>query len=1098
MSSRTKNLFRMRGQDLACLTLALSISQAGCSQSDPGQVALPLCAPSEVSWPNAAEPLWNDVGVFQVNRQPPRAAFESLPSPTADNGDAFRQSLNGPWRYDFASSVPARAQDFQAPEFDDSAWDTIPVPSNIEMLGYGEPIYFNLNYPFEDELDAPLQDAFPTIPEEGNSVSSYRRQFVVPPEWEGRHVFIHFAGVDSAFYLWLNGERVGYSEGSRTPAEFDLTPFLRDGENTLAVQVYRYSIGSWVEKQDMWSMSGIFRDVFLFSPGSTFLRDVETRAELDASLQTGTFSVRAKVSRLVEDAGAASIHVELVEPGGDAALSVSSSMASIDPCGEVELSVEGTVPSPELWSAEQPNLYEARVTLRDADDAVVEATRIALGFRRVTIEEGILKLNGRRLVLRGVNRHEHDPDDGHYVTEEDIVSELRMIKRYGFNAVRTAHYPNIPRFYELTDEYGLYVIDEANIEAHGLILFTTIEPGDLPEWEPIHFDRLERMIERDKNFASIIIWSMGNESGDGATFDAMSDWIHERDPSRPVSYEGAAEGMVGPVGDHSDLQVNFYHTVSDTLDYVSEPRERPLLLIEYAHAMGNSNGNLKEFWDIFNDGGQAQGGFVWDWKDQGLRVPIPGGDGETYFAYGGDVGPASELGGLFGNNFCMNGLTRSDGAPRPGLAILQAVMQPVEVEAVDLAEGVVRVWNRYDLSEWTELLTARWEVQVDGVVVEAGALMLPTLQAGESAELTVPYQEPEVPAGAEARLRLFFELRDPQVWADAGHQVAWADLSLPFGEPAPAIDPSGATALSVIEESGSVLVQGEFFSLTFDDASGALVSWRIEGAELLERPLRPDFWRAATDNDRGGSFQFVAEPWREFGEELQGLGLSVSTAEQEVRIDAVLSADGKDAGVRLEYRVFATGELGVAMTIDRGSLPELPRVGIGAALDGRFDQVEWFGPGPEPTYPDRKLLPIGRYAGSVAAQYTPYDTRGQEAGNKADARYASITDSDGRGLLAVGAPLLSVSALPFATDVLEEAGHPYELVADGSTHIHLDLAQRGVGGNNTWGHPPEPEYVLDAPTYSYEFWMQPIRPGQDPSLLRRRSLPPRGDTQPLE
>ena len=332
MSSRTKNLFRMRGQDLACLTLALSISQAGCSQSDPGQVALPLCAPSEVSWPNAAEPLWNDVGVFQVNRQPPRAAFESLPSPTADNGDAFRQSLNGPWRYDFASSVPARAQDFQAPEFDDSAWDTIPVPSNIEMLGYGEPIYFNLNYPFEDELDAPLQDAFPTIPEEGNSVSSYRRQFVVPSEWEGRHVFIHFAGVDSAFYLWLNGERVGYSEGSRTPAEFDLTPFLRDGENTLAVQVYRYSIGSWVEKQDMWSMSGIFRDVFLFSPGSTFLRDVETRAELDASLQTGTFSVRAKVSRLVEDAGAASIHVELVEPGGDTVLSVSSSVASIDPC----------------------------------------------------------------------------------------------------------------------------------------------------------------------------------------------------------------------------------------------------------------------------------------------------------------------------------------------------------------------------------------------------------------------------------------------------------------------------------------------------------------------------------------------------------------------------------------------------------------------------------------------------------------------------------------------------------------------------------------------------------------------------------------------
>jgi beta-galactosidase len=1028
------------------------------------------------------------VEVFQVNRLEPRAAFSRQPK--GDDQAADRLSLNGEWRYDFAESVPERAVGFEAPGYDDASWDRISVPSNVEMLGYGEPIYFNLSYPFEDQLDAPLAEAFPTIPEEGNSVSSYRRTFSVPSDWRSRHVFVHFAGVDSAFYVWLNGKRVGYSEGSRTPAEFDLTPFLVDGENTLAVQVYRYSIGSWVEKQDMWNMSGIFRDVFLFSSGNTFLRDIETTALLDESLESGRFSVRVELEQLADVAGEASIAVALTDPNGAVVVNATSDVTALPACGEVELAVEQVIDSPALWSAETPNLHQATIWLRDGEGETLETVEMAVGFRKVDIEDGILKVNGRRVILRGVNRHEHDPDTGHYVTEEDTRRELTAIKRHGFNAVRTAHYPDIPRFYALADELGLYVVDEANIEAHGLVLFTPIRPADLPEWKPIHFDRFERMVERDKNFPSVIIWSMGNESGDGEAFDEMSDWVHERDPTRPVSYEGAAEGRVEPAAAHSDLNVNFYHRVEDTLDYVSEPRDRPLVLIEYAHAMGNSSGNLAEFWEIFHAGGQAQGGFVWDWKDQGIRVPVPGGDGETYFAYGGDVGPAAELGGLFGNNFCMNGLTRSDGSPRPGLSVFQSVMQPVAVDAVSLEDGVVRIENRYELTVLTDLLAARWEVQVDGETVQRGSLDLPPLGPGESADVTVPFDEPSVAPGAEARLHLSFELSDDQPWADAGHRVGWGDLRLPFGDRAPEIDPSGAPALVVVEAEGLVTVTGASFEVAFDDATGALVSWRAEGPELIAEPLRPEFWRAPTDNDIGGGFHNRARVWQDFGGALRGVGLDITEGEGEVVLRTVLTADGEDAAVTLAYRVFATGEVGVAMNLERGSLPEIPRVGFGGALDGSLDRIDWLGPGPEPTYADRKLLPVSRYAGGVAEQYTPYDTRGQESGNKVDVRYAALLDATGRGLLAVGEPLLSVSAIPYDAAELEAAARFYELEGDGATHVSFDLAQRGVGGNNSWGLPPEPPYRLDEAAYAYELWMQSVAPGENPAELKRKTLPP--------
>jgi beta-galactosidase len=1044
----------------------------------------PACNTGDIAWPDEAEPLWNNIEVTQVNRELSRSTF--VPNAfSGDDLDPYQVSLNGTWSLRFADSPESRPEGFEAADFDDSAWDTIQVPSNVEMLGYGEPIYFNTHYPFDPELTSDFD--FPEIPSEGNGVSSYRRRFEVPEGWGGRHVFIHFDGVDSAFYLWLNGRRVGYSQGSRTGAEFDLTPFLREGENVLAAQVYRWSDGTWLEKQDMWNLSGIFRDVYLWSSGDSQVRDIDFRADLNEDYTEADVAIRIDLRRLVQSESTVSVSAEL---GGSP---LAAQTVTVDPCGQTIVDLTGTVSDPALWTAETPNLHSLRVLVADESgkqDVFVQR----VGFRDVAIRDGVLQVNGKPILIRGVNRHEHNPDTGHYVTEEQMVADIKLLKQSGFNAVRPGHYPLVPRWYELADEYGIYMVDEANIESHGLWQDLGINLGRLPEWAPMHQERLERMVERDKNHPSIIIWSMGNEAGDGETFDHMSEWLHERDPSRIVSYEGTAKGGPTIVAAHSDIQCPMYWGASQVEQYVSEPQPRPIILIEYAHAMGNSSGNMKEFWDVFYAHEQAQGGFIWDWIDQGIRLPVPGSSTETFFGYGGDAGPAvpeaTGFSRIRGNDFCMNGLLGSDQTPHPALAVVKAVMQAVQVEAVDLAAGRVRVTNRYDHIDWTERLSGRYEFSVDGAVLDEGALALPSLAPGESAELSVPIIEVAVPAGAEPRIRLSFQLKEDQPWADAGHEVAWADFLLPFAVPGPVIDPSGAAALVVVQDESSVQVAGDGFSIAVDKETGALTSFADGETELLAEPLRPDFWRAMTQNDLGNSLESRAAVWQDLADQLAVTALNVdSSSDKEAVITAEVEANGVAAVFALTYRVFASGELGVELGFVPGErLPELPRFGMRTALGGNFNRIQWFGPGPEDTYSDRLLLPVGLYDGLVADQFVPY-SRPQESGNKADARFAALTDAAGNGLLAVGAPLLSVNASAFDTEALEAARHPHEVVADGQVHLNLDRAQRGVAGDNSWGRAPLRDYVIDADAQSYRFWMLALQAGDDPVELARRTLP---------
>ena len=1073
-----------------CLVaLAAFLAAVTACKSDPSAGATaPACNTGNFAWPEDAEPLWNNIEVTQVNRERPRASFLPLdPDQFVQNDEIrpYQLSLNGAWRFHFSSSPTARPVGFEALDFDDSIWDTIEVPSNVEMLGYGEPIYFNIHYPFDPELQSDFD--FPTVPSDGNGVSSYRRSFEVPEEWRGEHVFVQFDGVDSAFYLWLNGERVGYSQGSRAGAGFDVTPFLRDGENVFAVQVYRWSDGTWLEKQDMWNLSGIFRDVYLWAAPDLQVRDIEFRADLNETYSEAAVTVSVDLRQLVQTGSTVTVEALL------AGSSLATKTVTVEPCGEGRVELTGVVSEPSLWTAETPTLHSLQVFTEDSSGRQ-QVFDQKIGFRDVAIRNGQLQVNGKPILIRGVNRHEHNPDTGHYVTEEQMVADLKLLKQHGFNAVRPGHYPLSPRWFELADEYGIYLVDEANIESHGLWQLLDINLGRFPEWEPMHQERVERMVERDKNHPSVIIWSMGNEAGDGETFDHISDWLHERDPSRIVSYEGSAKGGFNIVADHSDIQCPMYWTAEQVEQYASEPQPRPIILIEYAHAMGNSNGNMKEFWDVFYEYDQAQGGFVWDWIDQGIRLPVPGSATETFFGYGGDLGPAAPLAGgvfgVFGNNFCMNGLLGSDQTPHPGLAVVKKVMQPVQVEGVGLAAGRVRVTNRYDHIDWTEQLTGHYEFTIDGTVFDEGPLELPSLAPGESAELHVPIIEIGVPPGSEPRIRLSFRLKEDQLWAGAGHEVAWADFLLPSAVAGPVIDPSDAPALEVTQSDNSVQVVGADFSVEVDKVSGAVTSFAIGETELLTEPLRPDFWRAMTDNDLGNFLPRKAAVWQDLGDALVVTTLNVDTSsDKETVITAEAEANGVDAIFALTYRVFASGELAVELGFTPGeALPELPRFGMRTALDGDFDRVQWFGPGPEPSYSDRLLLPVGLYDGRVADQFVPY-ARPQESGSKADARFVALRDATGLGLLAVGAPMLSVNASPFSTEALEPARHPHEVVADGHVHLNLDRAQRGVAGDNSWGAGPLQDYIIEAEEQSYRFWMRALQAGDDPVELARRTLP---------
>jgi beta-galactosidase len=1021
---------------------------------------------------------WENPLVFDIHKEAPHATF--IPFPDADSAlgsnpksSPFYVSLNGPWKFNWVEKPADRPLDFWKPEYDASGWKEIAVPSNWEFQGYGTPIYVNMSYEW---VKPPAQPDPPRIPHDNNPVGSYRRAFTVPDSWRGMDVFIHFGAVKSAFYIWVNGRKVGYSEDSKTPAEWDITPYLKPGENALALEVYRWSDGSYLECQDFWRISGIERDVFLYAAPKVRIRDFFARAGLDKTYTDGTLAVTVEVKNTAPKikSGRRAVEIRLYDRNGGLIFK-EEKPASIEKAETASVVFSRTVPAPRKWTAETPNLYPLAVLLKDEKGRTVQAAACRVGFRTSEIKDGLLLVNGVPVRFKGVNRHEQDPYTAHVISEESMRTDIALMKKFNINTVRTCHYPNDPRWYELCDEYGLYVIDEANIESHGMGYGPKSLAKD-PAWGPAHLDRIRRMVERDKNHPSVIIWSMGNEAGDGVNFEKGIQWIHGRDESRPVHYERAE------LGANTDIYCPMYSSIEELEAYIKTKRAKPLIMCEYAHSMGNSTGNLQDYWDVIESHGQLQGASIWDWVDQGYAKRNE--KGELFWAYGGDYGPP---GTPSDRNFCCNGLVAPDRTPHPALWEVKKVYQYIKFKAADLAEGEVEVRNAHDFTNLNQFEIA-WGVEANGAVVASGTV--PKLNLPPHASTTIKLGLPALEAspGTERFLNIRAKTRETSGLIPAGHIAAVEQFPLSAPVVFGAAKPGRITPLVLAEQGTALTVKGGDFAVRFDKGTGMMTSFLFRNQELVRRGPEPNFWRAPTDNDFGNGMPKRCAVWRTAGDDRTLQSFSAKqTAAGEVTVEAVYVLNKVPARVLLRYRILFTGEILAdhAFNLDGGAaLPEMPRVGMKLALPAEYSRFRWYGRGPQESYNDRKTAAlVGIHDGSIAEALLPYVSI-QEYGTRTDVRWVAFRNAEGFGLAAYGIPTFEFSALPYTTEDLtqERRGdkHPVDIAKRDFTAVTLDYGQMGVGGDDSWGAKPHPQYLYPARSYSQSFRLRPLAPGDDP------------------
>lgn len=1016
---------------------------------------------------------WENPRIIGRNKEPAHCTLTPFAGPQEAlacrrDASAFSRSLNGNWKFNWVEKPEDRPKNFYRPEYDVEDWDEIPVPSNWQMHGYGRPIYVNVRYPFKKNP--------PNIPHEYNPVGSYRRDFDIPRDWEGRQIFIHFDGVESAFYLWINGEEVGYSQGSRTPAEFNVTPFVREGSNCLAVEVYRWSDGSYLECQDFWRLSGIFRNVTLFSTPCVHIRDFEVSCELDEAYRDAGIDVTAWIRNDADSAfWQPRVHMMLVDASGQPAAepaSVEGRGVYIAPASETVVRMKARVVDPLKWSAETPHLYTLVLTLKDRQGNDLESVSCRTGFRKVEIRDGRLLLNGEPILIKGVNRHEHDPDTGHFVSEASMIQDIHLMKRFNINTVRTCHYPDDPRWYELCDAYGLYVIDEANIESHGMGYRPENTLANKPEWKEAHLDRIVSMVERDKNHPCVILWSMGNEAGDGTTFEAASLWIHRRDPTRPVHYERAGRRR------HTDIVCPMYSRIEHLIDYAKVTRDRPLIMCEYAHAMGNAVGNLKEYWEVIERYDHLQGGSIWDWVDQGLRKRTA--DGKEYWAYGGDYGDEPN-----DDNFCMNGLVFPDRKVPPKLWEVKKVYQNVAVEAHDLLRGIVVVRNKHFFTN-LDAFDARWILSEDGKVIQSGRLPYLEIRPQESAMITIPFEKPDLTPGAEYWLRVGFYTRDATPWAAEGHEIAWEQLKIPFDVPAhPKFGKRPSGSPKVESSDDGLKIEGQDFSVSIGRESGTIdllkygkhVLIRGDGDSVRGPVLNA--YRAATDNN-----EYMMDRWKAAG--LHDLKRRIEdfkvfkTESGPVDVEVVIACRGTDStgfDHKVRYRINENGWIHVHHAVRPfGDLPVLPKIGVRMVVEGKYNRFSWYGRGPHENYPDRKTgCDIGVFHSTVEEQAVLY-ARPQETGNKEEVRWGALRTASDHGMLVVADGTLSMTALHYTAGDLERADHIHELVPRKDVHFCLDARQLGLGNGSCGPGVIEAYRVVPEPV-EFGYVLRPCTPG---------------------
>lgn len=1030
---------------------------------------------------SAQRPEWDNVSVLHVGTEKPHATMMAYPSAElAKTGDPakspWRRSLNGTWKFHGSPRPADRPLEFYRPGYDDSGWQNIPVPSSWQMHGFDIPVYTNIIYPWPQDPDKP-----PQVPHEWNPVGSYRMRFTPPPAWKGRPVFLHFDGVDSAFYVWVNGVKLGYNEDSRMPAEFDLTPHLKPGANLLAVEVYRFGDGAFLEDQDMWRMSGIYRDVYLWSPADRHVRDFEIRTDLDSAYRDAELVVKASLVNLTAKPAKVSLEMALADAAGVTVGAPQTASVELGAKAEAPAQLSLKVAAPRKWSAETPYLYELLLTLKDASGAVLEVIPAQVGFRKVEIKGGRLLVNGKAILIKGVNRHEHSEETAKYVDVASMIKDIRLMKQFNVNAVRTSHYPNSPVWYDLCDRYGLYLMDEGNIECHHYGNDPKNRLSNDPEWKAAYLDRVQRMLERDKNHPSVIIWSLGNESGDGPNVEAVYHWTRRRDPSRPFHYEGS----IARGGENSDINSAMYPPPERVKQLAAKRPDMPLILCEYTHAMGNSNGGLKEYWDIFYSGTNAQGGFVWDWVDQGIRVPVPGEYREntrktTFFAYGGWWEDKSGV--RNDNTFNNNGLVAAGRTPHPGLWAIKYVYRNLHAAPVDLAAGTIRVKNWFDFVNAKDVAQGLWEVKAEGRTIASGALSELDLPPQEEKEykLALPKIAPQ--PGVEYWLNLSFVLKADTPYAAKGHEIAWEQFALPVSAPAPRFDAAKAPALQVKDEGDSASLSGPSFSLRFDKQAGVIASYRYKGVSLLERGPRPDFWRSPTENDRGArkGGGVSLDVWHNAGPEWLVKDVHVEKIDDKsARITVAAALAGVDAAYTMTYTVYGSGDVVVECAYQPAAgiqAPMMPRFGTELIAAAGLENITWYGRGPIETHIDRQFERIGVYRSTVDKQWVEY-MRPQENGNKTDVRWVALTNSQGIGLLAVGAPVLSAAARHFPKEEMYRAAYTFQMQRKPEIFLNLDWKQMGVGGINSWSpnaYPMTPYRIPADQAYSYKYRLSPV------------------------
>ncbi|PCH74902.1 MAG: beta-galactosidase [Flavobacteriaceae bacterium] len=1029
-------------------------------------VLLVACKQQELSPIPVQENHYNHQ-IFEENKLAPRATFFEFESEEAtlqqvEESDRFL-SLNGDWKFKWVKAPKDRPMTFHHADFDDSDWGTIPVPSNWEVEGFGHPIYLDERYPFSTK--------WPAAPTEYNPVGTYRTRFTIPSNWKDKTTVLKFAGAKSAMYVYLNGQYIGYSQGSKTPAEFILDSYLKEGENLLSLQMYRWSDASYLESQDMLRMSGIEREVYLYAQPKVHLEDYAVVASLSDNLKDGTFEGSFFIKNNSDKALKSQVNISLIKDGEivfDKMMTVNLTANELS-----TISLSEIVENAAQWSAEVPNLYTLKVRI-DGHSFIQRN----VGFKRVEIKKGQILINGKAIYFRGVDRHETDPHTGHVVSKEMMLKDITLMKQNNINAVRSSHYPNHPHWLDLCDTYGLYVIDEANIESHPLAIDPKTQIGNEMSWLPAHMERTKRMYFRDRNHASIYSWSLGNEAGEGAVFETTYAWLKKQDSNRIVQYEPAGKEA------YTDIYCPMYPAPSNLVDHANNNADKPSVMIEYAHAMGNSVGNLQDYWDIIEQYDNLQGGYIWDWVDQSLEYINE--EGKPYLAYGHDYHPDLPTDG----NFLNNGLVDPYRNAHPHLSEVKKVYQPIKF-TLKGTNSLVMTNKWFFKSLDNNYLT--WEILGDGHKVASGNVL--DLKAGPQEQITVklPFDIKAFKGDSELILEVNMRVKGAEYLQEKGHELAWEQFvirkGLPFIE-----GEKVALALSLKDTPSHFILSAGNNKIEIDKKTGEIKKWTLGAALVTDRPLNINLWRAPTDNDLGNGMDKWAKIWQDATyNSIPVLSKTPVVTKEGIEFSQQYSLKDEVALVEVNYRLQKDGGLKVAyqLKVLKKGLPNIPRIGMFMTLPEGQANFEWYGKGPLETYWDRKSgNKIGHYSGDASELFHRYP-RPQETGNLTEVRWARVTgESVAISVRPLGAYLLNTSIWPFAQkeidfDSTKDGGesasglvpvtkkHGAEIKTTNSFQFNIDYLQMGVGGDTSWGRLVHPEYTIPAKDYNYSFVIIP-------------------------